>query len=118
MTGTGTYEIRHKARNTSNGRCAAYVTLPSQRTDSPPVLKAGTFSIYRLYSIGEEIDLALAMTLLQAPTAHRRQSSGVRQADSIQIAQPPLRLELGSGSLSIGSLTLAGTRHATIYDLG
>ena len=32
--------------------------------------------------------LALAMASLRAPTAHRRQSSGVRQADSIQIAQP------------------------------
>jgi hypothetical protein len=84
----------------------------------PPVLVGGKFSIYRLYSIGEEIDLALAMASLRAPGARRRQSSGVRQADSIQVAHPPLRLDIGSGSLEMGSLSLAGTLSATIYDLG
>ena len=58
------------------------------------------------------------MASLRAPGARRRQSSGVRQADSIQIAHPPLRLEIGSGSLETGSLSLVGTVRATVYDLG
>ena len=84
----------------------------------PPALIGGQFSIYRLYSIGDEIDLALATASLGGPGARRRQPSGVRQADSIQIAQPPLRLDIGNGSLQMGSIVLPGTLRATIYDLG
>lgn len=84
----------------------------------PPMLLAGCFTVYRLYGVGEEIDLSKAMASLRAPGAHRRQPSSVRQAGSIQMAEPPLRLELGSGSLQVGSIALEGPLRATIYDLG
>ncbi len=91
---------------------------PRQSPSEPPALLASAFTIYRLYNLGEEIDLALAQAALARPIAHRRHSSGVRQAGSIQIAQPPLRLDLGTGSLALGTLSLTGTLCANIYDLG
>ena len=84
----------------------------------PPALPASAFTIYRVYDVGEEIDLAVAEAALARRIADRRQPSGVRQASSIQIAQPPLPLDLGAGSLAVGTASLPGTLRATIYDLG
>jgi hypothetical protein len=45
------------------------VTAALLAPDTPPLLLAATFSLYRLYSIGDEIDPAQATTLLRAQSA-------------------------------------------------
>lgn len=87
-------------------------------TAALPDIQAGTLTIYQLYDIGDEIDLDLAPTCLAEPTARLQPPMRVRQAESIQIAQPPLRVELGVVSIALGGITLAGMLRASIYDLG
>lgn len=83
-----------------------------------PDIQAGTLTIYQLYDIGDEIDLDLAQTCLAKPTAYRRMPVRVRQSESIQIAQLPLRVELGTVAFALGGISLNGTLRTSIYDLG
>ena len=79
---------------------------------------AGALTIYQLYDLGDAIDLDRAKVCLAAPIAHRPVPAPGRQAESIQIAQPPLRVELGATATTLGGVTFTGTLHASIYDLG
>jgi hypothetical protein len=83
-----------------------------------PGIQAGTLTIYQLYEIGDQIDLDLVPTYLPEPTARMQPPERVRQAESIQIAQPPVRVELGPVSLTLGGISLAGALRTSIYDLG
>jgi hypothetical protein len=83
-----------------------------------PDIQAGTLTIYQLYDIGDEINLDLAQICLAKPTAHRHTPVRVRQSESIQIAQPPLRVELGAVAFALGGISLTGTLRTSIYDLG
>ena len=83
-----------------------------------PDIQAGTLTIYQLHDIGDEIDLDKAQTSLAEPTAHRHTPVRVRQSESIQIAQPPIRVELGAVAFTLGGISLTGTLRASIYDLG
>lgn len=83
-----------------------------------PDIQAGTLTIYQLYDIGDEINLDLAQTCLAEPTARRQPPVRLRQAESIQIAQPPVRVDLGPVSLTLGGISLAGALRTSIYDLG
>lgn len=83
-----------------------------------PDIQAGTLTLYQLYDIGDEIDLDKAQTCLATPTAHRHTPVRVRQSDSIQIAQPPVRVELGAVAFTLDGISLAGTLRTSIYDLG
>lgn len=87
-------------------------------TTRPPDIQVGTLTIYQLYDIGDEIDLNLVPNYLLEPTARRQPPVRVRQAESIQIAQPPVRVELGPVSLTLGSILLTGTLRTSIYNLG
>jgi len=95
--------------------------LPSMNAAAVPSLPAilsGTLTLYQLYDIGDAIDLDLAQACLAAPGARRRAPVPARQSESIQIAQPPLRIELGATSAALGGLAFAGRLRASIYDLG
>lgn len=83
----------------------------------PPDIQVGTLTIYQLYDIGDEIDLNLVPNCLP-PMARRQLPVRVRQAESIQIAQPPVRVELAPVSLTLGSISLTGTLRTSIYNLG
>ena len=83
-----------------------------------PDIQSGTLTIYQLYDIGDQIDLDLAQTCLAEPTAHRHKPVRVRQSESIQIAQPPLRVEVGEVAFALGGISLAGTLRISIYHLG
>jgi hypothetical protein len=83
-----------------------------------PDIRTGTLTIYQLYDIGDEIELNLAQTCLAEPAVRRHPPVRVRQAESIQIAQPPVRVEVGAVSTTLGGISLAGTLCASIYDLG
>jgi hypothetical protein len=87
-------------------------------TANLPDIQVGTLTIYQLHDIGDEIDLDLAQTCLAKPRAYRRMPVRVRQSESIQIAQPPLRVELGKVAFTLGGLSLDGTLRTSIYDLG
>lgn len=93
--------------NTTNGVVA-----------QPPDIEAGTLTIYQLYEIGDEIDLNLAQSCLAQTKAYRSTPPRVRQSESIQIAQPPLRVELGTLALALEGMSLNGKLRASIYDLG
>ncbi len=96
----------------------AFADINGLATARLPDIQAGTLTIYQLYDIGDEINLDLAQTCLAQPTAHRHTPVRVRQSESIQIAQPPLRVELGAVEFVLGGISLAGTLRTTIYDLG
>ncbi len=85
--------------------------------EGPSPLANGTFLLLRLYRIARQIDLGHAQTLPSMAVRRRPLPSGP-QATSIQIAQPPLRIDLGERRLRIGAHTLHGAMRATVYDLG
>src|SRR5262245_54994462 len=66
--------------------------FPAPFSASPPDILAGTLTLYQLYDIGDAIDLDLAQVCLAEPQAQRRALPPTRQAESIQIAEPPLRV--------------------------
>ncbi len=74
--------------------------------------------LYQLYDIGDAINLDLAQACLAEPTAQRHSPVSARQAESIQIAQPPLRVTIGRTAIVLGGLPFVGTLRASIYDLG
>ena len=91
----------------------------AERMDSvPPKILAGSLTLYQLYDVGDAIDLDLAQALLAAPDARRRVPVPARQSESIQIAQPPLRIEIGATSAGLAGLAATGKLRASIYDLG
>lgn len=91
----------------------------AERMDSvPPKILAGSLTLYQLYDVGDAIDLDLAQALLAAPDARRRAPVPARQSESIQIAQPPLRIEIGATSAGLAGLAATGKLRASIYDLG
>jgi hypothetical protein len=83
-----------------------------------PEIEAGTLTIYQLYDVGDEIDLNLAQNCLAQTKAYRSSPPRVRQSKSIEIAQPPLRVELGTVTLALEGMSFDGKLHASIYDLG
>jgi len=92
--------------------------FPAPFSASPPDILAGTLTLYQLYDIGDAIDLDLAQVCLAEPQAQRRALPPTRQAESIQIAEPPLRVALGATAATLGELSFVGTLCASIYDLG
>ncbi|MBV8884605.1 MAG: hypothetical protein JO235_11500, partial [Chroococcidiopsidaceae cyanobacterium CP_BM_RX_35] len=84
-----------------------------------PDIQLGTLTLYQLYDIGDEIDLDKAQICLTKPTVHRHiPPVRVRQSESIQIAQPPVRVNLDIVKFALDGVSLAGTLRASIYDLG
>jgi len=77
----------------------------------------GCATIYRLYDVGYEIDLARAGELL-APHAPPRPRPRRGEAAALVILKPPLTLDLGSKPVSIGGATVLGSLSAAIFDFG
>ena len=84
----------------------------------PPAIQTGFLYFCQFYEIGDEIDLAGISARLAQPAVRRKMSVRVRRADSIQIAEPPIQVELGTLSLRQDTQTLTGRLRASIYDLG
>lgn len=97
---------------------ATSVNTTNDVTAYLPEIEVGTLTIYQLYDIGDEIDLNLAQGCLAQTKAYRSTPPRVRQSESIQIAQPPLRVELGTITLALEGMSLNGKLRASIYDLG
>lgn len=93
-------------------------TYMPEQPDVLPLIEEGTLTLYRFYDVGSEIDLDRAQTCLAEPAMRRHTSREARQSSSIQVAQPPLHVELGPTSATLGGLALPGLVRAGIYDLG
>lgn len=87
-------------------------------TTTPPAIEAGTLTLYQFYDLGYAINLDVAQARLAEPSAQRRTQAPVRQAESIQIAQQPLRVDRGALGVAFETLMLTGRLRASIYDLG
>ena len=83
-----------------------------------PNIERGSFTLCQVYEIGDQIDLGKASSCITQPTERRKMSLHVRQAESIQIAQPPLQIYLGKKELTLANLFLTGFLTISIYDLG
>ncbi|ACK69289.1 hypothetical protein PCC7424_0833 [Gloeothece citriformis PCC 7424] len=83
-----------------------------------PDIVEGTLLLCRLYEIADEIDLGGVSNCIAKPTARRQISVHAKQAESIQIAQPPVQAEFGKISFSVGGVFLTGTLRTSIYELG
>lgn len=98
------------------------VTLPAQsdamNSVYPPAIQTGTLTLYQFYDIGDEIDLERAQHYLSTPTARRSPPVSVRQSESIEIAQPPVGVDLGEMTIELENIALKGSLRASIYDLG
>jgi hypothetical protein len=91
--------------------------MTEQRSGALVDIESAAMTVYRLYSVGDEIDLDVAEKCLAQSTS-RATLSGARQSESIQIATPPLRVEVGRLAGALGSLRLDGQLRASVYDLG
>jgi hypothetical protein len=90
----------------------------TEHTCRPPAgIESAMLTVYRLYSVGDEIDLDVAERCLAQSTS-RAGLGGARQSESIQIAKPPLRAEIGRLAGTLRSRKLDGQLRASIYDLG
>jgi hypothetical protein len=87
-------------------------------TGSLPDIETGILTFCQLYELGDEIELAVVPNCIAKPAERRQMSVHVRQAESIQIAHPPLQFKLEELSLTLAGLSLAGTLRTSIYDLG
>ncbi len=95
-------------------------TAPDGATalQAPPAIEAGRLTLYQLYDVGFSIDLDRAQALLSQHSASRPPLVPSRQSGSIQIAQPPLRVDLADADATLGDLTGRGRMRAGVYDLG
>ena len=85
--------------------------------EAPPAIEAGRLTLYQFYDVGFSIDLDRAQALLSQRAASRPPLGQARQSGSIQIAQPPLRVDLADATATLGPLTGQGRLRASVYDL-
>jgi hypothetical protein len=102
----------------TQSRAFERTTKPGDAGNRLPVIQAGTLHLYQFFEVGDTIDLERAQVSLTAPATRRQPPSRVRQSDSIQIAQPPLEVELAPAPLELAGCRFEGTLRASIYDLG
>lgn len=93
-------------------------------TDTPPIaaphlptITSAVLTIYQFFDIGDAIDLDQAQRCLSNPS-ERRVRLRTRQSESIRIAQPPLRIDLGSVPVTLADEQRIGALRAVVYDLG
>lgn len=82
-----------------------------------PAIASAVLTIYQFFDIGDAIDLDLAQRCLSNPS-ERRARLRTRQSESIRIAQPPLRVELGTVPVALADHRHPGALRAVVYDLG
>lgn len=82
-----------------------------------PAVASAVLTIYQFFDIGDAIDLDRAQRCLSNPS-ERRVRLRTRQSESIRIAQPPLRVELGTVTVALADRRHPGALRAVVYDLG
>lgn len=82
----------------------------------PPRIQMASLHLYQLYDVAYSIDLDRARETLATPSARVRPV--VTRGASIDIAQLPLELSLGTVEVPLGAAAHSGILYARIYDLG
>ncbi len=91
-------------------------SIPHFGTETP-VHATGWVTVYRLHDIGNAIDLEAASAALQIVSAARaRPARG--EAQAIQIANPPLAVDLGTGTLAVDDVSHDVMLSARVFDFG
>jgi hypothetical protein len=87
-------------------------------TPFDPVIGRGSIFCYRLFDVGEEIDLTAAEKLLRQPGERFefRLTPGRRRA--LQVRNPPLRVNLGDTAIQLGGQEIRAEVAATVWDYG
>jgi hypothetical protein len=86
--------------------------------DAPPSILAGRLTLYRFFDVGYAIDLSAAERCLPSGAVRRHLPAQARQVGSVQVAQPPLRVDLGPSRLDLDGFAADGQLRASLYDLG
>ena len=81
------------------------------------LLATGSVLLYRLWDLGDEIDLPAADRLL-ADSAPTRRKPGRFEARALSIPTPPLVVSLGTQRLTLGQEICNIECHATLFDFG
>ena len=84
--------------------------------DEPPTIQVAALHLYQLYDIAYSGDLEKARATLATPSARVRPV--VTRGASIDIAQLPLELSMGTVEVSLGGAAHNAILYARIYDLG
>jgi hypothetical protein len=84
--------------------------------DEPPRIQMAALHLYQLYDLCYSIDLDKARETLATPSARVRPV--VTRGASIDIAQLPLELSLGTLEITLDGAAHSGVLYARIYDLG
>jgi hypothetical protein len=95
----------------------AMTIAPGTRESVVHSVAGGSATIYRLYDVGYEIDLARAGRLLtpQAPPAPRPRRG---EAAALVTPNPPLTFELGKQTIDAGGSAVQASLSAAIFDFG
>jgi hypothetical protein len=93
-------------------------TIAAPAGAPPPAIAAGGVTLYRFYDVGYAIDLSAAEQCLGMQPIHRQLPAQARQAASVEVAQPPLRVDLGPADIQLPALSAVGRLRASLYDLG
>ncbi|HYS82395.1 MAG TPA: hypothetical protein VEM76_16920, partial [Anaeromyxobacteraceae bacterium] len=77
----------------------------------------GTLHVYRLFDVGDALDLARAEALLAAPSS-RLQLEGAQSTTALEIPRPPLHVALGSRTVPLAGGTRSAEASAHLFDYG
>ena len=77
----------------------------------------GSATVFRLYDVGYEIDLARAGAILASTTPSRARPRRGEGA-ALVTPRPPLTLDLGSQVIDVGGRAVSGSLSAAIFDFG
>jgi hypothetical protein len=81
-------------------------------------LKQGYTLVYRVFDIGEEINLSLAEKILANQAYRARLKLTKTAGQALIIRDPPIRLNLGESILQIGGKSVSAELVATLWDYG
>ncbi len=90
------------------------MTEPAPRTFR---VAEGTLHVYRLFDVGDALDLARAEALLAAPSS-RLQLEGAQSTTALEIPRPPLHVALGSRTVPLAGGTRSAEASAHLFDYG
>jgi len=83
-----------------------------------PAIESATLTLYRFHELGYAIDLDRARECLSDTVTQPRTRAPVRRSESIEIAQPPLWVEMGAAAVELEGMRFDGSIRAGVYDLG
>ena len=90
------------------------MTEPAPRTFH---VAEGTLHVYRLFDVGDALDLSRAEALLAAPSSRLR-LEGAQSTTALEIPRPPLHVALGSRVVPLAGGMRSAEASANLFDYG